>query len=348
MLFPSPKMVPSEAELETLLAEPYPETVDVLRRLEGDVMILGAGGKMGPSLARLAANACRLAGGAKRVIAVSRFSDKSIREKLEAQRVATIACDLLDGAAVDRLPRITNVIFMAGRKFGERGSESLTWMNNVVVPANVARIYRDSRIVVFSTGCVYPLVGAETGGSRETDAPEPIGEYANSCLGRERVFEFCSERFGTRVVLFRLNYAIDLRYGVLHDIAANVYNRRPVDLTVNAVNFIWQGDANNRALLSLARAQSPPAIVNVTGPETFEVRSLAEQFARRFGVEPQFTGTPGGRAYLSNPSRSIEWFGPPRVPGDLLIDWEAEWVKSGGKSLGKPTHFQVVDGQFLG
>jgi len=341
-------MIQAEAQLEALLAEPYPETVDLMRRLDGDVMILGAGGKMGPSLAHLAINACRAAGIQRRVIAVSRFSNAAQRAQLESWGVETVPCDLLDPDAVRGLPKTPNVIFMAGRKFGEIGSEPLTWMNNVIVPGNVARAFRESRIVAFSTGCVYPLVSPDAGGCRETEPPAPVGEYANSCLGRERVFEFASREFGTLVLLYRLNYAIDLRYGVLHDVARAVFDGDIVDLSVNAVNFIWQGDANNRAVLCLDHAASPAAVLNITGPETFTVCDLARQFAERFGKEVVFTGDEGNaKTYLSDASRSVALFGPRRVTAEQLIDWQAEWIARGGPSLGKPTHYQVTDGQFL-
>lgn len=346
---PPPLNPPStEAELDALLSAPDPATIRLMDRIDGDVMILGAGGKMGPTLALLAVNAIRAAGAKRRVIAVSRFSDAAQRAKLESGGVETVACDLLDPDAVNALPKAPNVVFMAGRKFGDKGSEPATWMNNVIVPGNVARAFPASRIVVFSTGCVYPLVAPSTGGSRETDPPAPIGEYANSCLGRERIFEFASEKQKTRVLLYRLNYAVDLRYGVLHDIARRVHDRKPVDLGVNAVNFIWQGDANNRALLCLDQAVSPAAVLNITGPETIDVKTLAERFAARFGVDVRFTGeNPHTRAYLSNASRSVELFGAPRVAADTLIEWQADWIARGGPSLGKPTHFQVTDGQFL-
>jgi nucleoside-diphosphate-sugar epimerase len=339
--------VSSEQQLDEVLARPYPETVEMMRRLDGDIIILGVGGKMGPTLARMAANACREAGVSSRVIGVARFSEPGVRESLAAADVEPIACDLLEPAAVARLPRAENVIFMAGRKFGSVGSEALTWMMNVVVPENVARVFRDSRIVAFSTGCVYPLVGAATGGSSEADAPAPVGEYANSCLGRERVFEHYAENHGTRVLLFRLNYAIDLRYGVLTDIAYKVMRGEPVDLGVSYANVIWQGDANNRALLSLEHAASPAMTLNVTGHEMISVRDVAEKFGHIFGKPVQFTGSDSGRAYLSDAKKSIELFGPPRVTLDEMIEGVASWLARGGRLLGKPTHFSVTDGQFL-
>ncbi len=342
-----PETIETEVDLDALMAQPYPETVELMRRLDGDIAILGVGGKMGPSLARLAVNACREAGIAKRVIGVARFSDPSQRELLEKYGVETVVCDLSDIDAVRRLPKVKNVLYLAGRKFGTTGSEAQTWIQNVVVPANVAQTFADSRIVAFSTGCVYPLLGPESGGSRESDAPAPVGEYANSCLGRERVFENYSREKGTPVLIYRLNYAIDLRYGVLADIAQRVAAGEPVDLTVGSANCLWQGDANNRALLSLELAASPAAALNITGPETLSVRELAGEFGRLLGREVTFTGTEGGKCYLSNAARSVELWGAPRVSVDRMIQWTAAWIQRGGRNLGKPTHFTVTDGQFL-
>jgi len=342
-----PKQITSEEQLDQALATPYPELAQMMRRLDGDVMILGVGGKMGPSLAHLARNACAEAKVPKRIIGVSRFSDVSLREKLHRVGVETIPCDLMDADAVDALPKVKNIVFMAGRKFGAVGSETLTWMINAVVPGHVARAFKDSNVVVFSTGCVYALESAASGGSVESDPPAPVGEYAYSCLGRERIFEHYSRRHGTRSLLFRLNYAIDLRYGVLLDIAQDVHARRPVDLSVSVVNVIWQGDANNRALLCLEHTASPPAILNVTGPEMLTVPALAQEFARVFGVGVEFRGTDAGKAYLSNAARSVSLFGPPRVSVPQMIEWVAEWVQRGGRTLSKPTQFRVSDGQFL-
>ncbi|MCX8037825.1 MAG: NAD-dependent epimerase/dehydratase family protein [Candidatus Sumerlaeia bacterium] len=342
-----PDRIESEAALDEALAVPYPELTDMMRRLDGDLLILGAAGKMGPSLAHLARNACCEAGVAKRIIAVSRFSDPSQRVWLEQRGVETVPCDLMDPDAVARLPQVPNVLFMVGRKFGSVGSESLTWAINTIAPANAARTFRHSRIVAFSTGCIYPLVPVASGGSRESDPPGPVGEYAASCVGRERVFEHYSEQYGTRVLLLRLNYAVDLRYGVLVDIARDVYEGRPVDLSVEAVNVIWQGDANNRALLCLEHTASPPAKLNITGAETLMVRDVALRFGRLFNKEVRWRGTPVGTMYLSNARKSLDLFGPTRVDADRLIEWVAHWVSHGGRSLGKPTHFQVTDGQYL-
>jgi nucleoside-diphosphate-sugar epimerase len=335
--------IKTEDELDDFLAMPYPETNEMMRRIKGDIMILGVGGKMGVSLAHLAVNSCKLAGLQKRIIGV----DVSIPEKLEGMGVEVIKCDLLDPEQLNGLPHVDNIIFMAGRKFGIKGSEELTWMINAIVPYNVGTRFASSRIVAFSTGCVYPLVSFDSGGSRESDPPDPVGEYANSCLGRERVFEYFSRHKLSPILLFRLNYSIDLRYGVLLDIAQKVFEEKPVDLSVGYANCIWQGDAINRALLCLEHASCPPAILNVTGPEILAVRDLAERFAGIFGKKVLFSGKDSGKAYLSNASRSVELFGYPRVSVDQMVKWVADWIKAGGTTLDKPTHFQVTDGQFL-
>lgn len=335
--------IQTEDELDDFLATPYPETNEMMRRIKGDIMILGVGGKMGGSLAQLALNACQLAGVSKRIIGV----DVMIPEKLEQIGVELIKCDLLDPDQVNRLPQTDNIIFMAGRKFGIKGSEELTWMINTIVPYNVGCRFASSRIVAFSTGCVYPLVSEKTGGARETDPPDPVGEYSNSCLGRERVFEYFSRHKSTPVLLFRLNYSIDLRYGVLLDIAQKVFEGNPIDLSVSYANCIWQGDAINRALLCLEHTECPPAILNVTGEDILSVRDLAERFAGIFGKQAIFSGKDTGKAYLSNASHSIDLFGKTRVSVDQMVKWIADWMQMGGATLDKPTHFQVTDGQFL-
>ncbi|MCX7019491.1 MAG: NAD-dependent epimerase/dehydratase family protein [Candidatus Sumerlaeota bacterium] len=343
-----PDEITTEAELEDLLSAPESATVDLFRRIEGDVMILGAGGKMGPTLARMARRAALQAGKGQDVIAVSRFSESSgARETLEQAGVRTIACDLGDIDAVRPLPAARNIIYMAGRKFGERGSEPLTWLMNAVVPANVAQTFRDSRIVVYSTGCVYPLVAPQSGGCSESVPPAPAGEYAASCLGRERIFQYYSSLHGAPALILRLNYAVELRYGVLADIARTVAAGAPIDLTVSSVNVIWQGDANNRALRCLELASSPPAALNITGLETLSIYDLAVGFGRLMGKVVTFRGQPGAACYLSDSRRSMELFGAPRVSVTQIMPWIAKWIASGGRNLDKPTHFSVTDGQFL-
>ena len=326
-------------DLEDALSRPSDRDIEFLRRLEGDILVLGAGGKMGPSLARLCRRAADAAGEKRRIIAVS-------RQAISELGVEAIACDLLDRAQVALLPKCPNVLYLAGRKFGSTGHPELTWATNTVVPGIVADRFRGSRIVVFSTGNVYPLREGSCGGSRETDLPAPVGEYAQSCLGRERVFEYFSLRHGLRCLLFRLNYAVDLRYGVLVDIARKVHAGVPVGLAVPAFNVIWQRDANSYALRSLEYCDTPPRTLNITGPETLSVRAAAEFFAKRFGRPCRFDGVEGPSALLSDASASHALMGPPEISAESLLEMVAGWVEAGGASLNKPTHFEVSDGRF--
>ena len=342
-----PNYFSSEDELDDFLATPYPELIQMMKRLDGAIMLLGAGGKIGPSLALAAVNACKEAGVKKEIIAVDLHFAQTQQQKIESAGIKTLFCDLLNPVEIKSLPKTKNIIFMAGRKFGEMGSETLTWLINVIVPNNVALAFKESNMITFSTGCVYALESPSSGGSKETDAPAPVGEYANSCLGRERVFEYYSDRYKTKVLLFRLNYAVEMRYGVLVDIAQQVYAQQPVDISVNATNVIWQGDAINRALLCLEHTASPAAKLNVTGREIVSIHEIATAFAKRFKVPVKFTGIDSGKSYLSNASRSIELFGEPRISMQQMIDWIADWIQRGGEMLGKPTHYQVTDGQFL-
>jgi nucleoside-diphosphate-sugar epimerase len=340
------EVLETEEQLDERLSRPTPELIEDLARLPGDLVILGVGGKMGPTLARMARRAADEAGDRRHVIGVSRFSEPGLQEELEAAGVETITCDLLDRAAVARLPDAPNVIFMAGRKFGSTGDEARTWAMNAYVPALVAERYRDARIVVFSSGNVYPLVPVASGGATEECPPAPIGEYAQSVLARERVFEYFSRVHGTPMVLLRLNYAIDLRYGVLLDVAQRVAARMPIDLTMGHVNVIWQGDANAIALRALTLCESPPKVLNVTGPETISVRWLASEFGARLGIQPVFEGCEAATALLSNAARCFKYFGYPTVPLAQMIDWVAHWVKIGGPTLSKPTHFEQREGRF--
>jgi nucleoside-diphosphate-sugar epimerase len=339
-------MIENEEQLEEALSRPTAADVDAMRSLAGDLMLLGVGGKMGPSLARLARRACDEAGVSRRILGVSRFSEAGLRESLQSSGIETLPCDLSDREALAGLPECPNVIFMTGRKFGSTGQEWLTWAMNVLVPALAAERFRRSRFVVFSSGNVYPLTRPEHGGPTEDDATDPVGEYAQSALGRERMFQYFSEKYGTRTVILRLNYAIDLRYGVLRDIAEKVYRSAPVDLSMGVANVIWQRDANSVALRALAHVQTPPLVLNLTGPEMISVRQVARRFGRIFGVEPVFTGTEAPTALLSNASRCHGLFGYPSVPVDQMIEWVAHWVRTGGRSLGKPTHFEQRDGKF--
>ena len=302
---------------------------------------------MGPSLARLARRAADQSGTKKRVIAVARFTNDRLRSELTEQGIESIASDLLEEGALDGLPDVPNVVFMAARKFGTDGSEHLTWAMNTYLPGLVAERYRNSRIVAFSTGNVYPLRTLSEGGATETTPVCPVGEYAQSALGRERMFEYGSTHWGTPVVLLRLNYAVELRYGVLVDIGRTVFERRSVDLRMPAVNVIWQRDANSWCLQSFAHCQSPPLILNITGPEMLSVRDIAVEFGRQFGIEPSFASTvEGSSALLSDTNRASGLFGKPTVSPAELIAWIANWIREGGALLNKPTHFQTRDGKF--
>jgi nucleoside-diphosphate-sugar epimerase len=324
------------------MSTPSESLVEYFRELTGDIMIVGAGGKIGPTMAWMAKRAADQAGANKQVFAVDVLPLKS----LAGNGVETIQCDLLDRKAVDRLPRAENVIFMAGRKFGSSGSEWLTWAVNVMVPHNVAEVCRDARIAVFSTGCVYPVVHVSTGGSVETDPTGPVGEYASSSLGRERVFDFYAAERGTKVVQIRLNYALELRYGVLVDIATKVYNGEPVDVTTGYLNGIWQGDCCDQVLRSFDCATSPSSILNITGPELVTVRWIAGRFGDLFGKQPKIAGEENGRAYLSNAAKANALFGNPSVPIGKIIEWIADWIQRDGENLGKPTHFETQDGKY--
>ncbi|MFA6715781.1 MAG: NAD(P)-dependent oxidoreductase [Victivallaceae bacterium] len=341
-----PETIKNEAQLEELLSIPGDGLIDMTRRLDGDIMILGIGGKMGLTLGRQAVNAIKAAGVDKKVIGVSRFGDETGRRRLEAWGVETLACDLLNPKEVAGLPDVKNIIFMAGRKFGTGGTEELTWAMNALVPGYVGTRFKNSNIVVFSTGCVYPLVSSEEGGCTEDTAPAPVGEYAQSCLGRERIFSYCSKQFGAKILLFRLNYAIDLRYGVLHDIGRQVFNEEPVNRTVEYFNVLWQGDANCQALRCLEHCASPANIMNVTGPETINVEYIAEEFAKLLGKKISYAGKPADKCYLSDAGKAVKLFGKPRVSVEQMVKWQAAWFMQGGSSLGKPTHFEVNDGKF--
>ena len=338
--------VGDERALEELLAEPSAADVECVSRLKGDILIVGAGGKMGPSLARRVHRAVVRARSTNGVLAVSRFSTPTVRQSLEADGIQTIACDLLDSDRIAALPRAEHVLFLAGRKFGTLDRTDLTWATNTIVPARVAEHFAQSRMVVFSTGNVYSLAPVDGPGSREDDPPSPAGEYAQSCLGRERVVEFVSRERNLRALTFRLNYAVDLRYGTLVDIARKVLAGEAIDLTMGFFNAIWQGDANSYALRSLELCTSPPTILNVTGPERISVRDTAEWFGSVFGRTPVFVNSEGPVALLSDSSRCRGLLGEPTVPLPVLRDWVAHWVRTGGASLNKPTHFEVTDGRY--
>lgn len=336
----------SEAELEEILSRPSSGVVRALQDCPGDVAILGAGGKMGPSVAKMVRRAADQAGESRRVLAVSRFGSGALADQLVESGVEVVRADLTDWASLASLPETPNVIFLAGQKFGTRALPSTTWVTNTVVPALVADRFRGSRIVALSTGNVYPLSPASGGGSSEDDAPGPVGEYAWSCLGRERVLEHASRARGTPIAIVRLNYAVDLRYGVLVDLALKVASGAPVDLRMGFVNVIWQRDAAAQVVQCLSHTAVPPFVVNVAGPEVLSVREVALEFGRLLGREPVFVGVEATDALLSNTSRGQAFWGPPSVPAARLIAWVADWVTHGGVTLGKPTHFEQREGSF--
>jgi dTDP-4-dehydrorhamnose reductase len=341
-----PDKIASLDMLEDLLSAPGPEVVKMFSGLEGDIMFLGIGGKIGPSLASMAKRACEQAGVEKRMYGVALFESQDQRKQLENMGIETHHGDLLDPEFINGLPRVPNVYFLAGMKFGSEDNLAMTWAVNSYMPALVADYYKDSRIVAFSTGCVYPLVSVESGGSLETDVPGPVGEYAQSCLGRERMFEYGSKQHGTEVCLIRLNYSVELRYGVLVDIALKVKKKEPIDLSMGYFNVIWQGDVNDVVLRSLEICESPAKILNITGPETLSVRDVAMEFGKLFNVSPAFVNEEARTALLNNSEHAFQLFGRPKVSTERMTRWIAEWINQGGEMLGKPTHYEVRDGKY--
>jgi nucleoside-diphosphate-sugar epimerase len=337
-----PKTISDIAALDELLCRPSQALIDDLRKVDGDIMILGVAGKMGPTLAGLAKAALPN----RRIIGVARFSDASVKDWLQARGIETVNCDLLDEAAIKALPKAQNIVFMAGRKFGAEGDLSLTWAMNAHVPALVAQAFRDSRIVAFSTGCVYPFVLVNGKGADESVPPCPPGEYAQSCVGRERMFEYFSRKFATPGRLLRLNYAIDMRYGVLHDIATKILRGKPIDVSLGHVNFIWQGDAAAQALRCLAHCDTPTSPINVSGHEILSVRDLAAKLGARLGRDPIIVGTEEPTAWLTDTSQATKLFGLPIVDTEQLIAWTADWVARSMPSFGKPTKYEVRDGRY--
>ena len=335
-----------DAELEERLSRPTPAVIDTLRRISGDVIVLGAGGKMGPSLTKMVRRAVDEIGDRRDVIAVSRFSSAAAAADLERGNVRVVRAELGSPEALATLPDAENVIYMAGQKFGTRDLPSLTWAVNTLVPAMVAERYASSRVVAFSTGNVYPMSPVASGGSRESDALTPIGEYANSCVGRERVLEHISRTRGTRISIIRLNYAVDLRYGVIVDIAHRIAAGEPVRVDMGYVNVIWQGDANAQAIGALGLAASPPFTMNVTGPERLSVRETAMRLGELLGKPVRIEGTEAPDALLSDTTLAQSYFGKPLVSTELLIAWVADWVARGGSRLDKATKFEVRDGRY--
>jgi nucleoside-diphosphate-sugar epimerase len=336
----------SVEELEERLSRPVPELVEDVAELDGDLLVLGVGGKMGPTLAMMARRAVVQAKGEKRVIGVARFSDPAVREKLDRAGIETVRSDLMAEGALEELPDVRNVVYMVGHKFGTTGQEALTWALNAFLPGLVAKRFRHSRIVVFSSGNVYPLTPVALGGPTEAVAPAPVGEYAQSVLGRERIFQFYARQFEIPSVLFRLNYAVEMRYGVLLDIARKVWIGEPIELSMGHVNVIWQGDANAYALRALRLAQVPPRALNVTGPETVSVRAVAERFGALLDRRPILRGVEKAEALLSNAGQAFRLLGYPGVALDQVIEWVAQWVINGGPVLDKPTKYAVRNGKF--
>ena len=329
--------------LEDFMTAPSPALQHDLGGLAGDLMVLGVGGKMGPTLARLAKRAAP----GKRVVGVARFSEKGLRERLESQGIECIACDLLDRASVEKLPAIENIVFMAGHKFGAAGNPDFTWAMNSAVPFMVAETFRSARFSVFSTACVYPFADVNGRGAAVTmPRLPPPGDYAASCVGREMMFEYASRKYGSRTAIVRLEYAIEMRYGVLHDVATKVFAGLPVDVTMGHVNVIWQGDANEHALRLIAHATSPASAYNVSGPDVISVRWLAAEFGKRFGKVAQVTGNEAPTAWLVDSTQTHKILGAPGIPLAKMIDWVADWVGRGMPSLGKETHFSARDGKY--
>lgn len=339
-------MITTELQLEDLLAKPSEADIAAMAKLEGDLLVLGAAGKMGPSLVRRARKAVLAAGAPVQITAVARFTDESAAQAMEREGIAIVRADLTDRRQVASLPDAANVLFMAGRKFGSSGNEPLTWAVNAWAPGLVADRFPQSNIVAFSTGNVYPFVPVKSGGATEQTPTAPVGEYAQSALARERIFEYFSNVNGTPVTVLRLNYAIDLRYGVLLDIGSKVFERRPIDVTMGHVNVIWQGDANSVALRSFGLCQSPARILNITGAETLSTRWIAGQFGHYFGVEPIIEGHESETALLSDASLCHRLLGPPSVTPEEMIVMVAQWIGAGGRTLDKPTHFEARDGRF--
>ena len=336
----------NEQQLDEALSTPSQALIADMARLDGDIMILGAGGKVGPTLSVMARRAVEASGVSRRVIAVSRFTDPFVVDLLKREKVETLSCDLTQPDQIAALPRVRNIIYMAGRKFGTNGAECETWEMNVAVPAYVTRHFGDARYVVFSTGNVYPFATPRSGGCTEDVPPAPIGEYGISCLGRERIFEYAAQHFGAQVVHFRLNYAIDLRYGILHDLCRWIMDGQPISLKVPAFNCVWQRYVNEAALRSLLIATAQVEKLNVTGPETVNVRQAAIRLGQLLGRDPVFEGEEGESGLLSNASKCIRLFGYPDMGLNEMMEKQVEWLLAGGRELGKPTHFEESKGKF--
>jgi len=333
-------------KLQELLSRPSDRLIEDMKKIKGDIMVLGAGGKMGPTICLMAMRAIKEAKLDKKVYAVSRFTNQEKRDQLEHAGIVTLSCDLKQREEVEKLPDVSKIIVLAGRKFGTDGNEWQTWGMNAMVPTLVCDRFPASRFVVFSSGNIYPLVKASSGGASESVKCQPIGEYPQSCLARERIFEYYSQTRGTKVLIFRLSYAIALEYGVLNDIARKVYNSQPLDLANGSFNCIWQSDANEYAIRSLLLADNPAVILNATGPELVGVKETAKKFGVLFEKEPIFTSEENTDAYLLNASKAHSVFGYPHVSLDTMIEYQAKWILEGGHDLNIPTHFEERKGSY--
>jgi nucleoside-diphosphate-sugar epimerase len=334
-------------QLEELLSRPSPAAIDAMGRLDGDVILLGAGGKMGPSLSRMFKRAADECGIPRRIIAVSRFSNTAMADELNTVGVETIAGDLLDENFVTQLPQIPNVVFMTGAKFGTSSGASFTWAMNTWLPSVIGQHFRScDRMLAFSTGNVYPFVPVNSGGSIESDELLPVGEYGMSALGRERIFEYFAQRFDFPLTIVRLNYAVEMRYGVLLDLAQKVASESPIDQSMGFANVIWQADANAMTIAALADATAPPFVINVAGPEIFSVEDVCNRFGSLFGTSSNLIGKPSETALLNNAELAQKKYGVPSVSLDQIVQWTADWIRRGGETLRKPTHFEVRDGRF--
>ncbi|NOS72556.1 MAG: NAD(P)-dependent oxidoreductase [Verrucomicrobia bacterium] len=341
-----PESIQNESELEEVLTRPSSALIEFIKTVSSPLLVLGAGGKMGPTLAVLARRAADAAGHPLEIVAASRFSNDASRQWLEARGVKTVSCDLLDSDAVARLPDANNIIYLVGLKFGTAQNPAATWAINTIVPARVCERFPNSRIVALSTGNVYPQSDVSRGGSVESDSLTPLGEYANAAVGRERIFEFYSSRQNTPIALLRLFYAVELRYGVLVDIARKVHSGQPVSLANGYFNCIWQRDANELILRSLLLTTAPASVYNLCRPEMFSVRDIATEFGKLLDRAPSFSGSETQTALLGNPAKLCDSIPSTSTIMETILRWTADWVKRGGHDLGRPTHFEVRDGKY--
>jgi len=341
-----PDLLETEAALDEILTRPQPALIEFIKTVSSPLLLLGAGGKMGPSLAVLARRAAQQAGHPLDIVAASRFTDAAARRWLEDHAIRTISCDLMDSDSLRQLPEAENIIYLVGLKFGTTQNPAVTWAINTLVPAHICERYPHSRMVALSSGSIYPLVPVKNGGAVETEPLTPLGEYANACVARERIFEYFSRKNNTPVALIRLFYAVELRYGVLVDLAQKVHAEEPVDLMMGYLNWIWQGDANALILRSLALACTPPEPLNLTHPHIQSVRTLALKFGELLGKTVTWVGSEADSALLGNPARLCAQLGEPSLPLEVVMRWIAHWILQRGRLLGRPTHFEVRDGRY--